>query len=69
MYGRKCTVQGACLLYNSGYMDGHHDTVEAVFTDIVQSEMEEYHLDVVEELLGDFPDTFPATPDLLPQGS
>jgi hypothetical protein len=36
--------------YNSGYMQGHHDTVESCFTDIHQSDMDTYHADVVAEL-------------------
>jgi len=37
-------------VYNAGYMAGHHDTVEATFIDIHQSDMDTYHSDVVAEL-------------------
>ena len=46
---RKATV----YLYNSGYMAGHNDTVEACFTDIYECDMDTYHDDVVAELLTD----------------
>jgi hypothetical protein len=36
--------------YNSGYMQGHHDTVESCFTDIHQSDMDTFHADLVAEL-------------------
>jgi len=39
--------------YNSGYMAGHHDTVEAVFSDLHHSEMDEAHSDEVAELFGE----------------
>ena len=40
----------AIRIYNSGYMAGHHDTVEGQFTDIHSSEMANYHADEVSEL-------------------
>jgi len=43
----------AVRLYNSGYMAGHHDTVEGQFTDVHRSEMDTYHDDIVGELLAD----------------
>ena len=46
---REATV----YLYNSGYMAGHNDTVEACFTDIYECDMDTYHDDVVAELLTD----------------
>lgn len=39
-----------CLAYNSGYKHGHHDTVEAQYADIHQSDMETYHADEVAEI-------------------
>jgi len=36
--------------YNSGYMQGHHDTVEAQFIVIHPLDMDTYHADVVAEL-------------------
>jgi hypothetical protein len=39
--------------FNSGYMLGHHDTVEAQFTDICRADMATYHEDVIDELLAD----------------
>ena len=39
-----------CRVYNSGYTHGHHDTVEAQYTDIHRSDMETYHADEVAEI-------------------
>ena len=36
--------------YNQGYLSGHHDTVEACYTDIVASDMETYHQDIVDDI-------------------
>ncbi|WP_333497530.1 hypothetical protein [Kluyvera sp. CHPC 1.2972] len=38
-------------LYNYGYMNGHHHTVEGYFTDIHRSDIDTYHSDVVEEII------------------
>lgn len=38
-------------LYNQGYLAGHHDTVESIFTDIFQGDMSTYQADVVLDLL------------------
>jgi hypothetical protein len=38
--------------FNAGYMLGHHDTVEGVFTDIHPTDMGTYHADEVAELFG-----------------
>ena len=43
----------AVHVYNSGYQAGHEDTVEAVYTDVHQSDMDTYHADVVAELLAE----------------
>lgn len=39
--------------YNSGYKAGHHDTVEAQYTDIDQRDMYTYHADVVADMIAD----------------
>ena len=44
-------LKQAKRLYNQGYMAGHEDTVEAVFTPLVDADMETYHSDVVDEIL------------------
>jgi len=44
-------LKQATRLYNQGYMAGHEDTVEAVFTPLVDADMETYHSDVVEEIM------------------
>ncbi len=41
------------LLYNNGYMRGHHDTVESQFTDIHHSDMNSYHEDVVDDIIAE----------------
>lgn len=41
-------------MYNLGYLAGHNDTVEGVFTDIYNSDMETYHSEVVEELYEEY---------------
>ena len=38
-------------IYNSGYMAGHNDTVEAIFTDIYPCDMDTYHEEEVAELV------------------
>ena len=38
-------------LYNQGYMAGHDDTVEGCFNDIYPEDIDEYHDDVVADLL------------------
>lgn len=38
-------------LYNIGYMAGHHDTVEGIFTDIAPTDMNTHHDDIVAEHL------------------
>ena len=43
----------AVHVYNSGYLTGHHDTVEGAFIDIVNCDMDTYHEDVVRDLLAD----------------
>ena len=37
-------------LYNKGYHAGHHDTVEACYTDIMDCDMGEYHADEVNDI-------------------
>lgn len=43
-----------CFIYNSGYQNGHHHTVESYFTDVHYNDFESYHEDVVVELLEEF---------------
>lgn len=43
-----------CFVYNSGYLNGHHQTVESCFTDIHFNDLETYHEDVVSEILEQF---------------
>lgn len=45
-------------LYNYGYLNGHHHTVEGYFTDIHRSDIDNYHSDIVEEIIDEEP---PAT--------
>lgn len=40
-----------CRVYNSGYHAGHHDTVEGGYTHIYPQDMDDYHEDVVMEIL------------------
>ena len=44
----------AVYLYNSGYGSGHNDTIEGDYADIHTQDIEEYHDDLVEELLEDY---------------
>ena len=39
--------------YNQGYLSGHHDTVEGCYTDIVASDMETYHQDIVNDIISE----------------
>lgn len=38
-------------LYNAGYKAGHHYTVEGGYVDVFDCDREEYHEDVVEEIV------------------
>jgi hypothetical protein len=49
--------------FNAGYMLGHHDTVEGVFTDIHSSDMDTYHADEVAEFFGQSAAPVPAKCD------
>lgn len=40
--------------YNSGYMAGHHATVEGHFIDIQESDSADYHSDIVAELINEY---------------
>lgn len=50
-------IRLAMRLYNLGYTSGHHDTVESVFTDILEVDLENFHADevlaIVQDFLGD----------------
>jgi len=51
--GMMITGKGLALLthiYNAGYSAGHHDTVEATYTDILPVDIEEIHSEIVEVL-------------------
>lgn len=39
-----------CRLFNSGYLLGHHDTVEGQYTDIHRDDFETYHSEEVAEI-------------------
>ena len=39
------------LLYNQGYLAGHHDTVESQYTHIYSEDMDSFHADIVAEIL------------------
>ena len=41
----------AVRLYNLGYHSGHEDTVEGCYTHIYEADMDEYHDDVVDDIL------------------
>lgn len=43
----------ATWLYNCGYISGHHDTVEGVYTHVGYEDHDTYHDDVVGELLNE----------------
>lgn len=57
--GLLCTVPHKLLvaLYNTGYANGHNDTVEGCFTDVLPVDMDSYHDDIVEEWLAEHKDT------------
>jgi hypothetical protein len=42
----------AIYTYNQGYLAGHSDTVEGVFTDIHRSDLHTHNADTVQELIG-----------------
>lgn len=41
-------------MYNQGYAQGHHDTVESMYTDVLPVDMETYHDDIVSDLLAEY---------------
>jgi hypothetical protein len=41
----------AVRLYNLGYHSGHEDTVEGCYTHIYEADMDEYHDDIVADIL------------------
>lgn len=43
----------AAWFYNQGYLQGHKDTVEGGYTHIHPEDMNEYHADIVAELLNE----------------
>ncbi len=43
--------EAAVYLFNCGYRRGHHDTVEACYVDIHDSDMRTYQSDVVVEVI------------------
>ena len=47
-------IRLAMRLYNSGYKAGHHDTVEAMYVDIFDCDMENYHEGEAQEKLEEF---------------
>lgn len=47
------SVADVIEIYNAGYVSGHHDTVEACYTDVHYSDRREYHNDTVGEMLDD----------------
>jgi hypothetical protein len=46
-------------IYNSGYLAGHHDTVEGCFIDVYVQDMETEHADIVDELVQELSDPHP----------
>lgn len=40
-------------VYNTGYGNGHHHTVEGYYTHIYYADIEEYHKDIIEDVLND----------------
>lgn len=54
-------------VYNMGYHNGHHHTVEGTYTDVHHNDMDSYHEDVVQEILEDMDylkRTAPPAPDV-----
>lgn len=43
-----------CLIYNSGYKAGHHQTVEGGYTDVHHNDYFEYHKEEVLEILKEY---------------
>lgn len=41
-------------LYNAGYSNGHNDTVESCYTDVLPVDADTYHDDMVDEWLQDY---------------
>lgn len=50
------TFEALVHMYNQGYNAGHHDTVEACFSPVLQADIDDYHNDVVQELADNWDD-------------
>lgn len=46
-----CEKADLAYFYNAGYMAGHHDTVEAQYTDLHPSDMDNYHDEIIDEII------------------
>jgi len=47
----KLTIDQINFIYNLAYSAGHNDTVEGSYVHIVHEDLDDYHRDIVEELL------------------
>lgn len=47
-------IRLAMRLYNIGYNAGHHDTVESVFANVLEVDLENYHEEEAQEIVQDF---------------
>ncbi|MBA0395659.1 hypothetical protein D7U98_09635 [Stenotrophomonas maltophilia] len=50
---RETILRALCRLYASAYVAGHNDTVEGAYVDVAYCDRDEYHGEVVQELLAD----------------
>lgn len=51
------TFEALVHMYNQGYNAGHHDTVESYFSPVLQVDIDEYHSDVVREIVNEWDDS------------
>lgn len=51
---KDATRQFWIWMYNKGYAQGHHDTMEGLYTDVLPVDMEAYHDDIVSDLLAEY---------------
>ena len=58
-----------CRVYNSGYHAGHHDTVEGGYAHVYPQDMDDYHEEVVMEILEDLQqEAYTHPPVKVPEG-
>lgn len=48
------SIHQIVAIFNSGYHKGHNDTVEACYVDVKPCDMQDYHDDIINDILTEF---------------